>query len=108
VVLNVDTSLRRQVKAASYVDDIIEKTQPSGRAETISPMFKGNGEFAKAFLQFQQYLNIIWQQTRYDLPVLVRRKQYKQAAGQVMGYAMAGLAVGLITIGFDDDDETKK
>jgi hypothetical protein len=95
----------RQVKAAGYADDIIEKTQPSGRAETISPMFKGNGELAKAFLQFQQSLNIIWQQTRYDLPVLVRRKQYKQAAGQVMGYAMAGLAVGLITIGFDDDDD---
>jgi hypothetical protein len=50
-------------------------------------------------------MNVVWQQTRYDLPVLIRRKQFKQAIGQVTGYVMAGLMLGLITAGFDDDDD---
>jgi hypothetical protein len=95
----------RSVKARDYADDIIEKTQPSGRAEAVAPMFKGNNEAAKAVLQFQQSLNVIWQQTRYDLPAQIRRKKYKQTAGQIAGYAIAGLMVGLITEGFDDDDD---
>jgi hypothetical protein len=96
-------ALRRQ--AVTHADDIVKMTQPSGRPEDIAPMFKGNSETSKAFLQFQQSLNVIWQQTRYDLPMKIRNKEYKQAAGQVMGYVMAGLMLGIFTVGFDDDDD---
>ncbi|MDR2952440.1 MAG: hypothetical protein LBU82_04275, partial [Treponema sp.] len=45
-----------KVKAAGYADEITRAIQPSGRAADIAPLFKGNNELAKAFLQFTQSL----------------------------------------------------
>jgi hypothetical protein len=98
-----------RVKAAQYADDIIRATQPSARTEDLAPLFKGNQEIGKAFLQFTQSLNVIWQNIRYDLPQMIRDRQYKNAAGTIIGYAVAGILLGAITAGFDeDDDETAK
>ena len=40
---------------------------------------------------------------------MIRDRQYKNAAGTIIGYALAGILLGAITAGFDeDDDETAK
>jgi hypothetical protein len=97
-----------KVKAAQYADDIIRATQPSARPEDIAPLFKGNSELGKAFLQFTQSLNIIWQNVRYDVPQMIRERRYSNAAGMVMGYVIAGIMLGAITEGFGDDDDDEK
>jgi hypothetical protein len=94
------------VKAAQYADDIVRLTQPSSRVDDLAPLFKGNNEFTKAFLQFTQSLNVIWQNIRYDLPQMIRDRRYKNAAGTIIGYTIAGIMLGAITAGFDDDDDT--
>jgi hypothetical protein len=73
-------------------------------------MFREGGEIAKALLQFQSALSPIWQNFRYDLPLMIRQKRFRNAAGTVIGYAVAGIMLGAITTGFDDedDDERKK
>jgi hypothetical protein len=102
------TAEERSAKAVEYADNIVDETQPNCRAENIAPMFKGGGTFQKAYFQFQHALSVIWQQTRYDLPAKIRRRQYGQAAGQVAGYAAAGILLGIAKEGFDDDDDEKK
>jgi hypothetical protein len=97
-----------RVKAAQYADDIIRATQPSARPEDISPLFKGNSELGKAFLQFTQSLNIIWQNIRYDVPQMIRDRRYNNAAGMIMGYALAGIMLGAITEWFDEDDDEQE
>jgi hypothetical protein len=105
---NTDGTLTERdakVKAAQYADDIIRATQPSARPEDIAPLFKGNSELGKAYLQFTQSLNIIWQNIRYDVPQMIRDRRYKNAAGLIMGYILSGIMLGAITEGFDDDDD---
>ncbi|MDR1318116.1 MAG: hypothetical protein LBJ90_00700, partial [Treponema sp.] len=97
-----------RVKAAEYADDIIRATQPSARPEDIAPLFKGNSELGKAFLQFTQSLNIIWQNIRYDVPQMIRDRRYNNAAGMIMGYVLAGIMLGAVTEWFDDDDDEKE
>jgi hypothetical protein len=94
-----------RVKAAQYADDIIRLTQPSARADDLAPLFKGNNELGKALLQFTASLNVIWQNARYDLPQMIRERRYKNAAGTIIGYTLAGIMLGAITAGFDDDDD---
>jgi len=96
-----------RVKAAQHADDIVRLTQPSSRTDDLSPLFKVNSELAKAFLQFQQSLNVIFQNIRYDMPQMIREKQGWRVAGTVMGYACAGLLLGVIMTGFDEDDDEK-
>jgi len=105
---NTDNKLSEEdirVKAAQHADDIIRLTQPSSRVDDLAPLFKTNSEFAKAFLQFQQSLNVIFQNVRYDLPQMLREHQGWRAAGMILGYASAGILLGVIMTGFDDDDE---
>jgi len=94
-----------KVKAAQYADDIIRLTQPSGRADDLSPLFKSGTELHKAFLQFTQSLNVIWQNIRYDMPQMIREKKFINAAGTIIGYSLAGLMLGIVMTGFDDDDD---
>jgi hypothetical protein len=102
----------RQVKAVEYADTIITRTQPTGRAQDIAPVYKDNGELGKAFLQFTQQLSIVFQDVWYDTPVQIRRGQWKNVIGKFIGLITSGILVGLLTetangIG-DDDDEEKK
>ncbi|MDR2095887.1 MAG: hypothetical protein LBP76_10285 [Treponema sp.] len=94
-----------RVKAARYADDITGLIQPSALEQDLSPLFKGNTELGKAFLQFTASLNVIWQNIRYDLPQMIRDKRYKSAAGTVIGYTLAGIMLGAVTAGFDEDDD---
>lgn len=98
-------------KAVSKADDITRRCQPSSRAEDLSPLFKNSGknsELVKILLQFQTSLNVIWNNIRYDLPQAIREKNYHQIVGAVAGYAVAGIAMMLVTgepYGDDDDDK---
>jgi hypothetical protein len=93
------------VKAAQYADDIIRLTQPDSRLADLPPLFKGNSELGKAYLQFTQSLSNIYQQIRYDVPQQMRDKMFRRWAGTIIGYTIAGIMLGAITQGFDDDDD---
>ena len=97
------------VAASRYADDVLVRTQPSGRAEELAPLFREGGEALRLLLQFQSSLNVIYNNLRHDLPNAIKNKQYKRAAGIVTGYALAGIMTGLITEGFgggDDEPDT--
>lgn len=97
-------------QAVLYADDCTRLSQPSNRKVDLAPLFKQGGEIAKAFLQFQTSLNVIWQNIRYDLPYAVRQKKFQQVTGMLLGYIFAGILVNAITEGFkpEKDDEKKK
>lgn len=99
-------------KAVSKADDITRRCQPSSRAEDLSPLFKNSGknaELVKILLQFQTSLNVIWNNIRYDLPQAIKERNYHQIIGAIAGYAVAGIAMGLVTGGpYGDDDDDKE
>ena len=99
------TDLEIDLKATQWADDVLVRTQPSGRAEELAPLFREGGEALRMLLQFQSSLNVIYNNIRHDLPNAIKNKQYARAAGIITGYALAGLAVGSITEGFGDDDD---
>jgi hypothetical protein len=95
--------------AALKADEITMLVQPSANPEDMASIFRGNNELGKALLQFTQSLNVIWQNVRYDVPYYIREKQFLNATGTIMGYTIAGILVGVVTLGFDeDDDEAEK
>ena len=57
-------------EAVARADDAVRRMQPSSRQAGLAPMYKNNHELAKALLQFQSPLNVIWQQWRYDIVVI--------------------------------------
>jgi len=99
------TDLEIDLKATQWADDVLVRTQPSGRAEELAPLFREGGEALRMLLQFQSSLNVIYNNIRHDLPNAIKNKQYKRAAGIITGYALAGIAVGAVTQGFGDDDD---
>jgi hypothetical protein len=94
-----------EYEAVALADDAVRRMQPSGRSTDLPPLLKGNSEVAAAVLQFQSALSPIWQNLRYDLPLAVRENQIGTIAGMVTGYIMAGVCLGILTKGVDDDDE---
>lgn len=95
------------IQASRYADDVLVRTQPSGRAEELAPLFREGGEALRMLLQFQSSLNVIYNNVRHDLPNAIRNKQYGRAAGIITGYALAGILVGAVTEGFGGDDDDK-
>jgi hypothetical protein len=91
--------------AVQYADECVRLCQPSNRKVDLAPLFKESSEVAKAYLQFQTSLNVIWNNIRYDLPYAIKNKQFKNIVGSVTGYVMAGLFMNLVCSGFDEDDE---
>lgn len=100
----IDTAKAEQM-AVVYADDITLKTQPTGDATEIAPLFTTGSEFARAFTQFTTSMNVIWTNLTYDLPVAVKRKEFANAVGRIVSYGMAGAILGAVAEGFDDDDD---
>lgn len=96
-----------EAQAIERADIITLRTQPSGDPADLSPAFKTKGEAWRMFLQFKVALNVVWQNLRYDLPMMVKNRNYWQAVGTVFGYALAGIGLGMVEDGLDDDDEAK-
>ncbi|MDR1588557.1 MAG: hypothetical protein LBS57_13970, partial [Treponema sp.] len=99
------TEKDRRVKAARYADNITNLIQPNANIEEQAPMFREGNELQKALLRFQSALSPIWQTFKYDLPQMIHDKRYWNAAGTIIGYTMAGIIVGALFTGFDDDDD---
>lgn len=98
---------KTDAEATEYADEVTQKCQPSARPEDLAPLFKTGSEFTRAFTQFQTALNVIWNQVSYDIPVAIKNKQYRFAIKQVSSYVLAGILLGMVTRGKEDDDETK-
>ena len=96
---------QQDAEAVARADDAVRRMQPSSRATDQAAFFKNRNEIVSAVLQFQVSLNVIWQNIRYDLPLAVREKQALTVAGMVTGYAMAGICLGML---FDGGDEEEK
>ena len=97
-------------QAVDWADDCVRMCQPSARGADIAPLFKGRqsgSELAKAFLQFQTSLNVIWNNIRYDIPYAVRNRNFMSAISIIGAYTVAGILVGAVAEGLPDDDEDK-
>lgn len=89
-------------------DDVVLKSQPTGDKAELSPLFKIKGKggaFVQAFTQFQSALNVIWQNFTSDIPNAIKHKQIGYAIRAMTSYAIAGILVGLVTKGREDDDD---
>ncbi len=111
-------SQKAESMAVVYADDVILRTQPTGDRTEIAPLFNIKNEFAKAATQFTTSLNQIWTNYTYDMrvsakalltdktmPDAVRNAHMRRVVGTIVGYAMAGLLLGAVMEGFDDDDD---
>ena len=98
----------QDMEAVARADDAVRRMQPSSRSTDLAKLFKGRNEVANIILQFQTALNVIWQNLRYDLPLAVKQKQTWTVLGMVTGYALAGICLGLLSEGFDDDDDERE
>lgn len=99
-----------ELEAVNKADDCVRLCQPSNRKTDLAPLFKNGNEIQKALLQFTTSLNVIWQNIRYDIPYAVRQKQFRNVVTMILGYAAAGLAMGIVCdgLGGDDEDEAEK
>ena len=99
---------QQDAEAVARADDIVRRLQPSSRQTDLSPIYKNQNEIGNILLQFQTALNVIWQNIRYDMPLAVKEKRIGTIVGMITGYMMAGICLGLLTEGFDDDDDEAK
>ena len=97
-----------ETAAVQRADNFILRTQPVGDSTEMASMFRKGNELTKAVLQFQASLNVIWNNIVPDTIGFARNKEYGKIVGTMVGYAMAGVILGLVADGFDDDDDTKK
>ena len=103
----MDTAVA-EAAAVQRADNFILRTQPVGDSTEMASMFRKGNELTKAVLQFQASLNVIWNTIVPDTIGFARNKEYGKIVGTMVGYAMAGVILGLVADGFDDDDDTKK
>lgn len=103
----MDTAVA-ETAAVQRADNFILRTQPVGDSTEMASMFRKGNEITKAVLQFQASLNVIWNNIVPDTIGFARNKEYGKIVGTMVGYAMAGVILGLVADGFDDDDDTKK
>lgn len=103
----MDTAVA-EAAAVQRADNFILRTQPVGDSTEMASMFRKGNELTKAVLQFQASLNVIWNNIVPDTIGFARNKEYGKIMGTMVGYAMAGVILGLVADGFDDDDDTKK
>lgn len=100
--MTTETADAAAVKAA---DDFILKTQPVGDPTELASMFRYKNEAVKAVLQFTTSLNVIWNNLTADMVGSMKSRNFSQVIGTVFGYAAAGVILGLVAEGFDDDEE---
>jgi hypothetical protein len=110
-------SEKAEQMATVYADNILLKTQPTGDRTELAPLFNTRNEFVRSFIQFTTSLNVIWSNITYDMRVAandsmnkampddVRKTQFSKVIGTLVGYGMAGLLLGAVMEGHDEDDD---
>ena len=101
----MDTALA-DAAAIKTADDVVLRTQPAGDSTELPSMFRNSNELVKIFLQFQSSLSVIWNNMIWDNIGFARNRQYGKIISTIVSYGMAGLVLGLVADGFDDDDDT--
>ncbi len=102
----MDTALA-DAAAVKTADDIVLRTQPAGDVTELPSLFRSRNELVKIFLQFQSSMSVIWNNLIWDNIGFARNRQFGKIIASVVSYGMAGLALGLVADGFDDDDDAK-
>lgn len=97
-----------ETAAIQKADEFILRTQPTGDVTELASLFRNQNEAAKTILQFQTSLNVIWNNLTANVVGMARQKKYAQVIGTFAGYAVAGLVLGMVQEGYDDDDDTKQ
>lgn len=100
-------SVYAEAAAIQKADEFILRTQPTGDVTELASLFRNQNEAAKTILQFQTSLNVIWNNLTANVIGMARQKKFSQIIGTFLGYAVAGLVLGMVQDGYDDDDETK-
>lgn len=100
-------SVYAETAAIQKADEFILRTQPTGDVTELASLFRNQNEAAKTILQFQTSLNVIWNNLTANVIGMARQKKFSQIIGTFVGYAVAGLVLGMVQDGYDDDDETK-
>lgn len=93
--------------AVQKADNFVLRTQPVGDPTELASLFRQKSELAKTVLQFQTSLNVIWNNLGPNMIGYARKREFGKMVGTAFGYAMAGVILGLVADGFDDDDDTK-
>lgn len=106
------------LQASRYADEVVHKTQPVSDDTELAPLFKGS-TFKRAFTQFGVAMNVIYNNITVDAwalgkqigdktaPKEARVHAFRQLAGMISGYMLAGVALGMVRQGFKDDDDDK-
>lgn len=110
-----------QRNAARIADEYVLETQPLSNKTEVAPLFKDRNQAVQLLTQFQASLNVVWSNITYDIPRALgwfngkegmkeslKSGEYKTAIGMIVGYAISGALLLLVTDGFDDDDDDKK
>lgn len=110
-----------QRNAARIADEYVLETQPLSNKTEVAPLFKDRNQAVQLLTQFQASLNVVWSNITYDIPRALgwfngkegmkeslKSGEYKTALGMIVGYAISGALLLLVTDGFDDDDDDKK
>ena len=101
----MDTATAEQF-AVTKADEFILQTQPVGDSTEIASMFRSKSEVAKTLLQFQTSLNVVWNNLTANTIGYARNNKMASAVGMIIGYSVAGILLGLVQNGFDDDDDS--
>lgn len=104
--LGLDTATS-ETRAVQRADEFILRTQPVGDPTELASFFRTKSEATKTILQFQTSLNVVWNNITANSIGFARQKKYASLIGNIVGYATAGVILGLVQSGFDDDDDVK-
>jgi hypothetical protein len=99
------TTAAAEERAIRKADEFIMRTQPVGDKTEIASMFRDSPEVLKTVLQFQTSLNVVWNNLTANMLGYIKNKQAAQIIGSLVGYGVAGVILGLVQTGFDDDDD---
>ena len=102
--LGLDTASSEE-RAIQKADEFILRTQPVGDPTELASLFRTKSEAVKSILQFQTSLNVIYNNLTANLAGFFKQKEYAHVVGSILGYAVAGVILGLVQSGFDDDDD---
>lgn len=105
----MDTEVAETV-AIKAADDLVYEVQPISDKTEVARLFRSSNALLKMFLQFQQAMNVVYNNVTTDThQQWAGRKTDKDAIGRIVGrlvgYAGAGIILGLVQQGFDDDDD---
>ena len=105
--MDTESAETAAIKAA---DDLVYEVQPVSDKTEVARLFRSNNALLKMFLQFQQAMNVVYNNVTTDTHQQWKTRKtdsevIKRIVGRLIGYAGAGMVLGLIQQGFDDDDD---